>query len=226
MHVLISCPSSSGLLHARTLASVFGMTQTLKNSGYTFEFAVLPYMGLIAARNHAATRLFAGECDLLVGIDDDVGAEGEAFETMVTASSVYIGACIPQRVMSLERLAEGVRDRGLNDRDAMRYAAPLVNGPQVAPGISETNRVSSGFFVLRREPLTAMVNSGAVAKKVEHTPAGPLDVYGFYDCIHGEDGTRLSEESSFCQRVIDAGFAVHAYKGPGLNHSGEMTFHS
>ena len=89
---------------------------------------------------------------------------------MLSADVDYIGACIPQRQMELSAFAEGVRN-GLSDRDAERYAAPLVDGPNVAEGISEVERVGCGFFILRREPLAKMLELDMVPRKVLKVPA-------------------------------------------------------
>lgn len=226
MHALITCPSVRGLVHFQTLVSVVSMRMVLDPAKITSEFAVTPFSEIIDARNLAATRVAEGAADILIGMDDDVGVTQEAFVQMINADVPYIGACCPQRLLDMHRLAEGVR-QGYSNRDAIRFAAPLVGGPGTAAGISEVEKIGGGFFILRAEPLKEMVRSGVAAKTTARLPGGGVaDAYGFYDCLYDEEGGRMSEDISFCLRLRQAGFPVHAYKGPGLSHSGEMTFHS
>lgn len=225
MHVMIGCPSDRGLMHYHTLATVFNIQEMLADSGFTYEFFPTAFTEIVESRNTVGTAFFKSKADILVGIDDDVGVSNEAFHTMISANVPYIAACIPQRVMSLEKFAEGLR-QGFSDQDAQRYAAPLVDGPGTAFGISQVEMVGTGFFVLRRQPLDALVDAGVIQKRVKTTVEGDKELYGFYDYFHDANGNRLLEDYSFCRRLRDAGFPVHAYKGPGINHSGEMTFHS
>lgn len=226
MHALITCPSVRGLVHFQTLVGVISMRQMLEPSGITSDFEVTPYSEIIDARNLAATRVAEGAADILIGMDDDVGVTQEAFLQIMNADVPYIGACCPQRLLDMHRLAEGVR-QGYSNRDAIRFAAPLVGGPGTEMGISEVEKIGGGFFVLRAAPLKEMISSGVVAKTTARLPGGGVtEVYGFYDCLYDDEGGRMSEDISFCLRLRQAGFPVHAYKGPGLSHSGEMTFHS
>ena len=225
MHAMIVCPSDRGLLHFETVASVYDIQQALLRGGHSYEFSVTAFTEIVAARNHAATRFLDSGADMLIGIDDDNGVSEEAFKTMFDANVGFIGVCSPQRVMDLDKYAEGVR-KGFSNLDAQRYAAPLVNGPGTAMGVSETNIVGGGFFILRRAPLEMLLKSGKVSRKVDASERGDVETYGFYDVVADEAGRELAEDFSFCKRLRDAGGKVHIYKGPGVSHSGEATFRS
>lgn len=225
MRALIVCPTEGGLIHYRTMAAIFNMRQILASSGIDSDLDMMAFTEIVTCRNRAATIVVESGYDFLVSIDDDVGIGPGAFQAMAEAGVPYIGACIPQRVMDFGKFADGVR-QGFSDTDAQRYAAPLVNGPAAGQGVSQVKQVCTGFFILRRAPLQALLSRDAVAKKVEDTPFGDVDTYGFFDHIYDDAGARLSEDYSFCLRLHHADIPVHAYKGPGLSHSGEMTFSS
>ena len=225
MIAVISCPAGKGQINFQTVDSIFGIFEWLTAAGYQPRFAVRSYAEVVEARNMIATGFVHSDAEIMIGIDDDVGVEREAFVQMLSAEVDYIGACIPQRQMELSTFAEGVRS-GLSDRDAERHAAPLVDGPNVAEGISEVERVGCGFYILRREPLERMLELDMVPRKVLKVPGGDLPSYGYYDHIYDEIGNRLSEDYSFSSRMREAGYSVHAYKGPGITHTGAMTFRS
>lgn len=50
--------------------------------------------------------------------------------------------------------------------------------------------------------------------------------YGFFNNVTDDELGHLSEDYSFCTRVKRAGFEIHAYLGPGVSHTGPMTFKS
>ena len=76
--------------------------------------------------------------------------------------------------------------------------------------------------------LLDVIEKGKVAKKTTTSAAGTTDTYGFYEIVYHNDGgggvRRLSEDYSFCYRLRKAGVPVHAYRGPGVSHVGEMVF--
>lgn len=224
MHVLIECPSVSGEIHFQSLACIFNLQSMLSHAGLTFEFNASVVREAADARNIAATRLASGDGDILVGMDDGMSVDHGAFQAMLSANVPYIAACHPQRSIDLKRLANGVR-KGFEHSDALRFAAPLADGPGTAPGVSEVERIGAGVFILRSAPAMALVESGAVALRKAQGPDGEVDAYGFYDYIGDGDGS-VSEDYGFCRRLREAGYPVHAYKGPGVSNSGEMTFRS
>lgn len=226
MHVLIACPTGKGAIHHETLISIYAIERFLLEGGHSCDLFLPVSTKLVAVRNCIATRLMESGADLLVGIDDDVAASLDAFRAMLSVDVDYIGGCIPQRALDLDRYADGVL-RGFSNKDAMRFAAPLASGPYAQPGVSVVKYIPAGFFLLRPEPLRKIVDSGAVSRRAEATPHGETEAYGFYDFLTGRtSGKRLSEDFSFCRRLRDAGYDVHAYKGAGLSHSGDMAFWS
>ena len=70
-----------------------------------------------------------------------------------------------------------------------------------------------------------MIKNGIVSKEVVKQANFTGVQYGFFNNIGSNEGY-LSEDYSFCQRVRQAGFDIHAYAGPGITHTGSMTFHS
>lgn len=223
MHALVACPARRGFLHHKTVLTIYTIQRLLNEGGHSCELGIYINTEIIDARNTAATQFLDSNAEIMIGIDDDVGADDHAIIAMINANVDYISACIPQRQMDLDAFAEGVR-KGMDTPAAMRFAAPLVDGPGTPEGISEVERVGTGFFVIRRAPLERLVETGAAIKKLAVLPVGNTILHGFYDHIYDEDGGRLSEDYSFCRRVREAGFPVHAYKGPGISHSGEATY--
>lgn len=223
--VMITCPAGSGALHFYTLQTVINMQGFLDSFGYSSDFKVTSYEPIIQARNDFANDFLNSEAEILIGIDDDVGLEMSVFGDMFRTDFSYIGVCVPQRQLDLSRFAECVRE-GHGDREAQRIAAPLVDGPGLPDGISVAKQVCTSFFMLKKDPLKKLIEENAVPHRTEKTPDGEKEYWGFYDLMADDTGKMLSEDYSFCKRIRDLGFNIHAYKGEGVSHSGEITFHS
>ena len=226
MNIMIGCPTGRGQIDKETVSSIFNIQTWIKNQtpDAKIEFAAVSHAEIYLSRNLIATLFLKSQSDILIGIDDDVGVKYNAFNAMLSADVDYIGACIPQRELSLKSFAEGIR-RGLTDEQALRAAAPLVDGPNTQPGVSEVDRIGTGFFILRRNALMKLVEEGHAPKNTS-LPGTNFQTLAVYNHINKKDGSSMSEDYSFCHRLKEAGISVHGYKGPGISHTGSMTFRS
>ena len=115
-------------------------------------------------------------------------------------------------------------NQGMPNAQAERFAASPDDADPDGDGISEVERVGCAFFMIRRPVLAAIAERGLAARKVAATPQGATEMLGFYDPLPGADGVQMSPEDSFCSRVREAGFGVHAYSGPGVSFTAEVAF--
>jgi len=204
------------------MQAVFG---TLVSQGHKCYSSILAGADIVEARNQLATQFLESDFDVMIGIDDDVSVTVDVALKLINANVDYIGACIPPRQISLAQFADGIR-KGLSDRDAQLRAAPLIDGAGLGNGITKVEQVGTGFFVLRRAIIERLAASDSVVKRTTHMPLSSVTTYGFYDPLIDKDGLRHPEDYSFSRRVRSAGYAIRAYKGPGVTHSGDMTFSS
>jgi hypothetical protein len=199
-------------------------------SGGTHEFACAAHADVTIARNLLAAHFLAGDCTRFVGIDDDVSVSANAFAVMLSADSSFVGAVLPQRTMNLDLLEQAILS-GHRGRQARAIAAPPVSGGSGSypayGSVQQVDRIGTGFYILDRSVLMGIISQGlAVCERVSQANATVIAAtYGFFNNISDESGY-LSEDYSFCKRVTDAGYSVNAYYGPGIGHTGSMTFTS
>jgi hypothetical protein len=225
MKVLLACPSRRGVLHHETVKSLLGIQNLIHANRGEVEVTMVASAEISTARNILATIFLHSSCNLLLCIDDDVGVSQDVAEKILASGNNYVGSYIPQRTLDLSVFAKNVRS-GLSDNEAQMEAAPLVGTATDKTGIFEVDQVGCGFFALRKPVLQVMVDKEIAVRQKTNLAAFQGTTYGFYNNIIEDDGGETSEDYSFCRRVREAGFSVFAYRGQGITHTGEMTFHS
>jgi len=229
MNVLIGIPSHRGEISSTTAATLVELTKALGGRRMAYSFVCAAHAEVSVARNVLAARFLQGDFDTFIGIDDDVGVSREVIDLFLSSGLNFVGTYLPQRVLSLEAFEAAILE-GLRGREAQLRAAALV-GPLIAakdvgrPGIREVEWIGTGFFLLRRSVLKAMIDKGIAILQPAEQPGFSGTRYGFFDNI-STPTQYLSEDISFCRRVREAGYAVNAYLGPGISHTGAATYHS
>ena len=224
MLCVIACPPTRERVHYRTVETLSRLQIWLPTVGHSSALIVKPATKIVDGRNYIATQFVKSNAELLIGVDNDVSVEREAFERMLAVEADYVSAEVPQRIDGLEAFAEAVRG-GMSNAEAQRVAA-MGPGAGDAPEIREVERVGAGFFMLRRGILETLVERKAVPRKLGVFTNTTVETFGFYDPIYLDDGTRLSEELSFCKRVREAGGSIRAYGGSGVVQTSEIGFSS
>ncbi len=225
MRVLLACPSRRGLLHHETVKSLLNIQSLIHSKEGQVEVVMVASAEISTARNIIATNFLQSSFDLLLCIDDDVGVNVDVAEMIIERGANYTGCYLPQRSIDLSTFAENIRS-GLSDHDAHLKAAPLVGEATEKTGIFEVDRIGCGFFALRRTVLQEIVKKQIAIRQQTDLPSFKGTTFGFYNNIIGDDGGETSEDYSFCCRVKEAGYSVFAYRGPGITHTGDMTFNS
>lgn len=231
MNVMIGVPAVRNNVSAETLSAIVGMCAVLAARDHAFGIAIVSHADVSVARNLIATEFMNSDCGLFVGIDDDVGIDTRLFGQLLDLDQAMLGAYLPPRHVDLDRFEEAVK-RGFTGQRALIEAAPYVGPPLddpdvlLKPQVFEVPYVPTGFFMVKREVLARILERG-LAREVETRQANYTGkLIGFFNNIVSNNGDYLTEDYSFCQRVRDAGFAVMAYGGPGLTHTGTMAFKS
>ena len=225
MLCIIACPPTRERVHYRTVETLSRLQIWLPKIGHSSGLIVKPATKIVDGRNYIATQFVKSNAELLIGVDNDVSVEREAFERMLAEEADYVSAEVPKRIDGLEAFAEAVRG-GMSNAEAQRAAAMGPGAVGEAAEIREAERVGAGFFMLRRGILETLVERKAVPRKLGVFTNTTVETYGFYDPIYLDDGTRLSEELSFCKRVREAGGSIRAYGGPGVVQTSEIGFSS
>lgn len=230
MRVMIGVPAGRGMMSYTTVMTIVDICRLMSARGIEYDFTCYSYAEVAVARNFLASAFLDGQCDTFIGIDDDVGVKAAVIEQLLDADVDYIGAYLPQRRIDLTAFENAVAS-GKRGKNAQFAAAPFVGvganptNPEYGT-FGKVDFIGTGFFILKRKVLDAIIEKDLAVKSLFKTVSFERITYGFYDNIRDDDGDLLSEDFSFCDRVRRAGFDIHAYLGPGISHTGTMTFES
>ena len=225
MNVMIGVPTSRGTLCSDTVITIFNMQQYFYSINIATQFVAVAQAEVVTARNILAQLFLDSDCDLFVGIDDDVAVDLNLVIKLVSLRLNFVGCYLPQRNLNLNSFAEKIRE-GMTDLEAQLSASPLVGPITDEQGVFEVDEIGTGFYLVKKTLLVDLVKKQLVVKQACHLPSYKKPVFGFFNNIIGVDGGITSEDYSFCRRVKQAGYAVFAYKGSGISHTGLMTFSS
>lgn len=222
MHYYFACSPKRARIYSATVHAAANIQKWIREAGHTLEFYIMPIADLGEARNFAATQFHLSEAEVMIGLDNGVTVERDAFERMLAIDADYVAARIPKRLTSLDAFADAVRS-GMSDEEAARFAS-TGEATATAGRVLDADRVNAGLFLLRRTVLQSIVAAKTAADRVVEAPRTNVRTYGFYDHIVDEGGRRLSEDHSFCKRVVDRGHSIKEYAGPGVAQVSEFSF--
>lgn len=232
MHVLIATPTAGQLVTSAYTATLINATRALHSAGLDYHHSTFDGADIVMARNYLANEaLRRPEVGWVLWLDSDMAISYDVFARMLRANLPLLGAIYSERSLDLERYVE-LRNQGL-PTDQCRALATNFN-VRLQPGkFTITGGVASvlgfgfGCVLTRRDLLQRMGQTG-VAKTVS---SGKLSKLGFGDTmfdffgeIRRPDGTYLSEDYSFCQRVLDMGEEVRGLADVQLGHIGSFEY--
>lgn len=230
MSVLIGVPSGRGSMSVETTTTLMNLGLIFKHRQIDYSFVSVSNAEVATARNVLAAHFLQSSHDVFIGIDDDIGIEMAVLERLLNHDADFLAVYQPQRTLDLRAFENAVLS-GKRGNEAQFAAAPYV-GTQSNPTnpeygtIGKVQFIGTGFYVLKHAVLEAMVEKGIAMPMHTRMPNFSQKTYGFFNNITDDKLGHLSEDYSFCTRVTRAGFDIHAYLGPGISHTGPMTFQS
>jgi hypothetical protein len=242
MKVLLATPTVSGIDKASYAHTLFGAAMAVRGSGAEVEFIAADGRDVAAAKNFFANLLLRRpDISHLVVIDSDMSFDGDVVLRLLRSGKPVVGATYPKPRMDLQAYAQAARDPELGLADlaasALQYEVQVKPGTlAVVDGFCRAERIALGCAAIRRDALEGLIAAG-VARLHPDSALRSLGLegpfYDFFSRIPREDGDRLSEDHSFCERwlgvagneiwaLVDApvgraGVMVHGADAPFLN---------
>jgi hypothetical protein len=238
MHVLIATPTAGGIVKALEATTLVKTVIALKDAGWDADFMTLDGSYVSIARNYFANTLLAqSQFTHLVMIDSDMFFDGDVICRLIRCGKPVVAAAYPQRRMDLEAYAQAARNPDLTADDrfalAMKYTLqpepePETHQVKVVNGMCRVHRISLGCSVIQRTAFEGLIATG-MARLLPEGSWETIDFKGpFYDFFSEmtlEDGTRLSEDYSFCKRWRSlAGNEIWAVVDEPIGHVGDMVY--
>ena len=213
-----------------TATPLMNLGMILNRRSINYEFVWISYAEVATARNILASRFLKSGFDTFIGIDDDVGIDATVLEKLLDHKVPFLAVYLPQRGINLTALENAIIS-GKRGKSARFAAAPYIGvqsnleNPQYGT-IAKVRLIGTGFYILQRQVLKTIIERELAVELHTTTPNFDQNMYGFFNNLTDDDGAILSEDFSFCERVRRAGFDINAYLGPGITHTGTMTFES
>jgi hypothetical protein len=237
-HVLVATPTAGGVVKSFYATSLVKVVLAVKDTGWDADFMTFDGSYVSIARNYFANTLLGqSQFTHLVMIDSDMSFDGDIICRLIRCDKPVVAAAYPQRRMDLEAYAQAARNPELTTADrfalAMKYTVqpepePGTRQVKVIDGMCRVNRISLGCSVIQRKALEALIAAGMArllpdASSERMGLKGPF--YDFFSEMNLEDGTRLSEDYSFCKRWRSlAGNEIWAAVDEPIGHVGDMIY--
>jgi hypothetical protein len=232
MHVLIATPTAGQLVTTAYTSTLVVATQVLNTAGLQYHHSTFDGADIVMARNYLANEALRNPAvGWVLWIDSDMAIPRRMFERLISANKPMIGGIYSERSLDLERYVK-FRNEGFDEDQARALSTNFnvrVTAGQltIQNGLVPVDGVGFGCVLTRRDLLERMVQSG-VAPEV---PSGKLAKMGFgptmrnfFGEIRNPDGSYLSEDYSFCQRVREMGETVWGIADERLGHVGNFEY--
>ncbi|MEZ4321621.1 MAG: hypothetical protein R3F61_29375 [Myxococcota bacterium] len=232
MHVLIATPTANQLVTSAYTATLVNATKALHAAGLDYHHSTFDGADIIMARNYLANMaLLNPAVGWVLWIDSDMAIPMRVFERLLAFNRPMVGGVYSERSLDLEKYV-GFRNEGYPDDQARgmstNFNVRVTSGTMtVQNGFCAVDGLGFGCVLTRRDLLERLVQSG-IAREV---PSGKLVKMGlqetmrdFFGEIRRDDGSYLSEDYSFCQRVRDLGETVWGLADERLGHVGNFEY--
>ena len=234
MHVLFATPTAGGIVKSCYAITLFKTVVAVRDAGGGAEFVTVDGSDISAARNYFANLLLRlPEFTHLLMIDSDMSVDGDVICRLLHCDKPVVGAAYPKRQIDLRAFAQAARNPELGLLDltsfALEYTVWLEPGVvQVTEGMCRVERMPLGCAAIRRDAFEGLIAAGVVQLRPDHILQslglqGPC--YDFFGQITCEDGDRLSEDYSFCERWRRIpGNEIWALVDGLVGHVGDMVY--
>jgi hypothetical protein len=237
-HVLIATPTAGGMVKSLYATTLVKVVLAVRDAGWSADFVTVDGSYVSMARNYFANMLLRqAHFTHLVMIDSDMSFEGHVICRLLRSGKPVVAAAYSQRRMDMSVFTEAARDQNLTLADltalAMKYnlrpeLEPGTRQVRVIDGMCRVDRVAAGCTVIRRDAFENLIAAGMAQLQPAHSwegfgLEGPF--YDFFSEITLEDGTRLSEDYSFCKRWLNVhGSEIWAVVDEPIGHVGDLVY--
>jgi hypothetical protein len=169
----------------------------------------------------------------LLFIDADIGFEPDQVFRLMDFDAAVTAAIYPIKRIDWDKVAATVQSRRMPlESAALSYMLEFENTQQIGvrDGFAKVSYAGTGFLMLRREALLAMIERYPELRyahdhKPNDTLAGSPWRYALFNCMIDEaTSTYLSEDFSFCRRWTAIGGEIWADLQSRLTHVGTVNF--
>jgi len=233
-NILVAVPTMGGIMKSKTAASLFRLSKALTLNGINAGIQNIDASDVVTVRNrYANTVLNSEQWDGLLFVDSDMQFPPRAVLKMLAFKAEAAAIAYPKKVIDLDRFVNAVRDHGdlakaraqscdfnilltWDDRKRQRIKRRGSFCSMAAAGM--------GCSLIARSALQAMVEGGAVPRRVDIRDSVEAVSWGFFDPITlGQ--IVLGEDFSFWHRWTSMlGRDLWVCIDEEINHLGDFDY--
>jgi hypothetical protein len=230
--VFIGTPTIGGVVTNVFAQTLLAATMAATKAGWDYGQAFFDGAGVATARNALANIFLRDkEATHLLFIDSDMGGDVDLFQRLFAFEGPMAGVICAERNLNLDTLMEEAKKGSSRERAtalASRFVVALPPGDVAFKnGFCRVESMGLACVLVRRDVFDTLIAKG-LARKI---PTGRLAAHGigpemwdFFSEIEREDGSRLSEDYSFCRRVSEAAFEIWGYGARTMSHVGPFAY--
>jgi hypothetical protein len=208
---MIATPAYGEVFYTPYVSSMLNLTRVLQKRGIDFAFNAISYSEIAESRNYLLTHWYdKTDASHLLFVDADMGFPPALVTEMIDFGQPVVGAVYPKRALDVKRVAQIAAE----DKDAARAVAKAQDfvlrprrGARTAsgqPGFIEVEACGSGLLLVQRACIDRMLEAMPQISDAQAKTSSPLArnldrLIRAFDVLF-INGTRLSEDFSFCHR--------------------------
>jgi hypothetical protein len=207
---MIATPAHGEIFYAPYVQSVLALARLAHKNNWDFLFESISYAEVSEARNYLVTR-FIDKTDAthLLFVDTDMGFPARLVSDMLAIGKPVVGVVAPKRRIDLQRLADLARTEPDTERAVAKAHEFVVRrlASAAAPknGFIEVEHCGAGILLIERRCIEELLRRAPELSDVTAKGRAPLTkdlsrLIRVFDPMLGREGTRLSEDFSFCHR--------------------------
>lgn len=230
--VFIATPTVAGTVTTAFAQALIAAIMAAQKAGWSFRQAFFDGADVTTARNALANVFYEDQsCTHLLFIDADMGADIDIFARLFDFGAAFAGIICTERSLDIDVLMEEARKGTTRERAtalASRFVVSLpTGGVEFQKGFCKVDAIGFGCVLIRRDVFDALIDKAVVKK----APSGKLksrgftdELYDFFSELTRNDGTRISEDYSFCVRARQAGTELWGFGARGMSHVGAFSY--
>ena len=208
--LLIATPAYGQIFYSPYVESIMRLVHLVHRNGWEFTFRSISYAEISESRNFLLTYWFdKTDASHLLFIDADMGFEPQLIADMVAFDKPVVGVAYPKRSIDLNRVATLAAAGGTADeaivgaQEFVLRPLPKAQKPKIVDGFMEARGCGAGILLIQRscvETMLRLIPGLSDEKAKKSALAKDLDrLIRAFDIVT-DNGLRLSEDLSFCQR--------------------------
>jgi hypothetical protein len=230
IHLVVGTPCYRGQVTSAYFSSILKLQEACQREGIALSFLMLDGDDLVqrARQDIVADFMEIRGASHLLFIDADIGFEPDQVFRLLQFKADVVAATYPLKNIDWVKVRAAVLAGWEKLESAgLQYVLEVAQPPQVRDGFVRVLSTGTGFLLLRRSALAALMERYLelrYSRGKGGTDRGPW-AYTLFNClIDGVDGPYLSEDYSFCRLWTRMGGEIWVDLNSRLNHVGQVAF--